>query len=215
MRNAPTLGIIVESAPIAPLRGILVILLASAVALRRLDWWKLLERAGRLPTRRNQLLVHVAAIGLTFTAADAAEEVAEEEESPLRSAMAHALLRVTLEAALFYVLVTIALALGLSDGADNHDHQNDLLAYLADAFAGGWGEPLVHALACILFVAACEIARTLIVPVVVAPLSVTSDTRRPLDSVVEKAHSFAPVPPPIIPGGPRASRHRSSAAGTK
>ena len=170
MFTTPTVGPRAVAAPApgaSPLQGILVALLASAVALRQLDWWKLLERAGHLPTRRGQLLVHVTAIGLTFTGADAAEEVAEEEESPLACAVGHALLRVALEAALFDALLTFALACGLSDG-DNHDHQNDLLAYLADALVGGWGEALVHALGCVLFIAACEIARTLTLPVVVA-----------------------------------------------
>jgi hypothetical protein len=96
MRNPSTLGIVIRPAPVAPLRELLVALLAGAVALRQLDWWKLLSRAGHLPTRRRQILVHVAAIGLTFTGTDASEEVAEDEESPLRSAMGHALVRVAL-----------------------------------------------------------------------------------------------------------------------
>jgi len=85
-------------------------------------------------------------------------EVAEDEESPLRSAMGHALLRVALEAVLFYTLLTLAIACGLSDG-ENGNHENDALAYLADTFVGGWGEPLLHALGCVMFVAACEITR--------------------------------------------------------
>jgi len=158
MRNSSDLGIVIRPAPVAPLRELLVALLAGAVALRQLDWWKLLARAGHLPTRRRQILVHVAAIGLTFTGSDASEEVAEDEESPLRSAMGHALLRVALEAVLFYTLLTLAIACGLSDG-ENGNHENDALAYLADTFVGGWGEPLLHALGCVMFVAACEITR--------------------------------------------------------
>ena len=113
-------------------------------------------------TRHTQILVHVAAIGLTFTGTDATEEVAEDEESPLRSAMGHALLRVALEAILFYTLLTLAIACGLSDG-ENGNHENDALAYLADTFVGGWGEPLLHALGCLLFIAACEVARRYII----------------------------------------------------
>jgi hypothetical protein len=136
MRNPSTLGIVIRPAPVAPLRELLVALLAGAVALRQLDWWKLLSRAGHLPTRRRQILVHVAAIGLTFTGTDASEEVAEDEESPLRSAMGHALLRITLEALLFYALLALAIGCGLS-GGENCNHENDALAYLADTVVGG------------------------------------------------------------------------------
>jgi hypothetical protein len=167
MRNPSTLGIVISPAPVAPLRELLVALLAGAVALRQLDWWKLLSRAGHLPTRRRQILVHVAAIGLTFTGTDASEEVAEDEESPLRSAMGHALLRVALEAMLFYTLLTLAIACGLSDG-ENGNHENDALAYLADTFVGGWGEPLLHAIGCVMFIAACEWVRGMIVAAVIA-----------------------------------------------
>jgi hypothetical protein len=165
--SSPTVGPRAAVAPApgalaSPLQGILVALLASSVALRQLDWWKLFERVGHLPTRRGQLLVHCTAIGLTFTGTDACEEVAEEEETPLSSALRHALLRVALEAVLFYALLSIAALCGLSD-ADNGEHESDLLAYLADAIVGGWGEPFVHALSCVLFIAACEIARRLFV----------------------------------------------------
>jgi hypothetical protein len=167
MRHPSTLGIVIRPASVAPLRELLVALLAGAVALRQLDWWKLLARAGHLPTRRRQILVHVAAIGFTFTGTDASEEIAEDEESPLRSAMGHALLRVALEAMLFYTLLTLAIACGLSDG-ENGNHENDALAYLADTVVGGWGEPFIHTLGCLLFIAACEWTRAMIVAFIVA-----------------------------------------------
>jgi hypothetical protein len=111
-------------------------------------------------------------MGLALGGADAAEEVAEEEETPLPSALRHALLRVTLEAALFYALLLIAMACGLSDG-DTSDHGTDALAYLADALVGGWGEAAVTLVSGAVFVAACEFVRG------VVSLTTTCGTRHP------------------------------------
>jgi len=150
-------GLVAAPASGAPVRGILFALLIVAIALRRLDWWKLVEHAPRLMTGRNGFALQAVALGLTLGGADAAEELAPQEDARLRHIVTHAVLRVALEAAVFYGLITAALACGLSGGVTDGDHETDLLAYLADAFVGGWGEPALHAVGCAVFIAAAEL----------------------------------------------------------
>ena len=152
-------GLVAAPASGAPVRGILFALLIVAIALRRLDWWKLFEHAPRLMTGRKGFALQAVALGLTLGGADAAEELAPQEDARLRHIVTHAVLRVALEAAVFYGLITAALACGLSGGVTDGDHETDLLAYLADAFVGGWGEPVLHAVGGVLLLAAIDLGR--------------------------------------------------------
>ena len=155
MFNTPNVGLADRApAPDARLGALVVTLLVSvAVALHRLDWWKLLELAGRPPSGRN-LWLQAAAVGMTFTdAAAGAEELACPDESHVRDALKHAAARAILEVATFYALLTLTVACGLSSDGDD---DTGLLAYLADTFAGGWGEAVVYAIACAVSVAACR-----------------------------------------------------------
>ena len=143
-----------------PLRGLVVALLAAAVAMGRLDWWKLLERAGRVHACGNRGWLSAAALGLTLSGAGGAEEFAADEEGRLLDAMKHAALKLMLEATVFYALVAIAVTCGLTVGADGD--RSDLLAYLADTLAGGWGEPMIYAGASMVLIAASAAARAVL-----------------------------------------------------
>ncbi|MDQ3439010.1 MAG: hypothetical protein M3478_01515 [Planctomycetota bacterium] len=143
----------------APSRGILFALLIVAIALRRLDWWKLFEHGPHLLDGRNRFALQAVALGLTLSGADNAEELAPQGEARLTDVMKHAALRILLESAVFYGLLTVAMTCGVSGGGiSDGNHETDLLAYLADAFVGGWGEPALHAVWCALFVGACKLA---------------------------------------------------------
>src|SRR5687768_3490860 len=64
----------------APPRVVLVVLLLCAVALRRLDWWKLLDHVPRLLARRGPTFMAAAALGITLTGAENAEELASNDQ---------------------------------------------------------------------------------------------------------------------------------------
>jgi hypothetical protein len=72
-------GLVAAPASGAPARGILFALLIVAIALRRLDWWKLFEHAPRLMTGRSGFGLQAVALALTITTADDAEELAAQE----------------------------------------------------------------------------------------------------------------------------------------
>src|SRR5688500_13914308 len=160
MFNSRNGGLVAAPASGAPVRGILFALLIVAIALRRLDWWKLFEHAPRLMTGRSGFALQAMALGLTLGGADAAQELAPQEDTRLRHVVTHAALRAVLEVAVFYGLIAAALACGLSGGVCEGDHESDLLAYLADAFVSGWGEPVLHAIVCAAFVAASDAGRS-------------------------------------------------------
>ena len=152
-------GLVAAPGGVAPLalRGLSVALLAAAVATGRLDWWKLLERAGRVPACGRRGWLGVAALGLTLSGAGGAEEVAaDDQDGRLLDAVKHAAVKLVLEATAFYALLGIAVSCGLAAGGS--DDRSELLAYLADTLAGGWGEPIVYAAASSAFVAARAVA---------------------------------------------------------
>lgn len=157
------------------MRGILFALLIVAIALRRLDWWKLFDHAPRLMTGRSGFGLQAVALALTITTADDAEELAPHEGARLAAVLRHAVLRVGIEAAAFYGLVADVMACGLG-GGDIAESDADLLAYLADAFAGGWGESVVYAVGCAAYLAARNVGRTSHADAPVAARPSPSDT---------------------------------------
>lgn len=141
----------------AVLRVALVVLLLGAVALRRLDWWKLVDHAPRLIDTGHHAYLHAAALGVTVAGADDAEELAcDGQRDP--DALRHAAFRVILEAAALCGLLAAARACGLSGGWG--DGESDAIAYLADAFAAGWGESIAAAGAVAVYAAACGAMRS-------------------------------------------------------
>src|SRR5687768_17114588 len=140
-------GLVAAPGGIAPLpwRGLVVALLAAAVAMGRLDWWKLLERAGPAHACGNRGWLGVVAMGLALSGAGGAEEFASDEDGRLLDAVKHSAVKLILEAAAFYALLILAMTCGLTAAGDD---KGDLLAYLADTLAGGWGEPALQFIAC-------------------------------------------------------------------
>ena len=134
-------------------------MLIVAIALRRLDWWKLFEHGPHLLGGRNRFALHAVALGLTLSGGDGADELAQQGQTRLFDVLKHAALRILLEGAVFYGLLTVAMTCGASGGGiSDANHETDLLAYLADAFVGGWGEPALQAVWCALFSGAYELA---------------------------------------------------------
>ena len=140
----------------APPRVVLIVLLLGAVALRRVDWWKLLDHVPRLLARGRPTFIAAAALGATLSGAEDAEELASDDAWSIRDAIKRVAFRVVLEVATFYGLLAAARVCGLLAAGDG---DSDALAYLADAFAGGWGESIALGVVWACFVAAREMTR--------------------------------------------------------
>jgi amino acid transporter len=141
---------------IAAAAGMMFItLLITAFAMPQVNWWKLPERVNAVHERPKDMWLHFVAIVLALSGVEAIGNLTGVMKKPVVKTASKAIWLVALEVAIFNILLAIAMVSSLPD-AQNAAHKEDMLAFLADAFVGGWGEIAVRVIGGILLLSACN-----------------------------------------------------------
>jgi amino acid transporter len=141
---------------IAAAAGMMFItLLITAFAMPQVNWWKLPERVNAVHERPKDMWLHFVAIVLALSGVEAIGNLTGVMKKPVVKTASRAIWLVALEVAIFNILLAIAMVSSLPD-AQNAAHKEDMLAFLADAFVGGWGEIAVRVIGGILLLSACN-----------------------------------------------------------
>src|SRR5687767_10797717 len=134
---------------------IFITLLIAAFAMPQIDWRALPARIGRIEETPKQMWLHFVAIVLALSGVEAIGNLTGVMEKPVARTARKAIWLVALEVAIFNVLLALVMVSGLTD-AQHGDHKEDMLAFLADFFVGGWGELAVRAIGGVLLLSACN-----------------------------------------------------------
>jgi amino acid transporter len=170
-----------------------ITLLITLFALPQLDWWKLPQRIGHVHERPNQLWLHFVGIVLALSGVEAIGNLTGVMKKPVAVTARKAIWLVALEVAIFNVLLALVMVSGLTD-AQHGDHKEDMLAFLADFFVGGWGELAVRAIGGVLLLSACN---TVITDIISVQYLMSRDGELP--AVFQKLNRFGvPWVPAVI-----------------
>jgi amino acid transporter/nucleotide-binding universal stress UspA family protein len=130
-----------------------ITLLITAFALPQVDWATLPQRVGHIDERPGQLWIHFVSIVLALSGVEAIGNLTGVMKKPVARTARKAIWVVAVEVAVFNILLGIAMVSRLSD-AQNADHKEDMLAFLASGYAGGWAEWAVRVVGGVLLLSA-------------------------------------------------------------
>ena len=140
---------------VAAVGMIFITILISAFALPQIDWASVPQRINQVNDRPVVLWRHFVAIVLALSGVEAIGNLTGVMKKPVAVTAARAIWVVALEVALFNAILAIIMVSALSDG-DYATHKEDMLAYLALVFVGGWGELSVRIIGGVLLLSACN-----------------------------------------------------------
>ncbi len=140
----------------AALGMIAITLLIVGFAVPRIDWSRLPERIGHLNHAPGDLWRSFVYIVLALSGVEAIANLTGVMKRPVAHTARGAIWIVTLEVAIFNLLLTAAMVSIFPLSRDAHT--NDMLAYLTSYYVGGWGEWLVRIIGGLLLLSATNTA---------------------------------------------------------
>ncbi|MEA2736079.1 MAG: hypothetical protein QOE14_2530, partial [Humisphaera sp.] len=140
---------------VAAVGMVFITILITAFALPQIDWATLPQRINHVNERPVELWRHFVAIVLALSGVEAIGNLTGVMKKPVAVTAARAIWVVALEVAIFNAVLAIIMVSALSD-TDYAAHKEDMLAYLAAVFVGGWGELSVRIIGGVLLLSACN-----------------------------------------------------------
>jgi amino acid transporter len=132
-----------------------ITLLIAAFALPQVDWHSFPERISHIDDSPKQLWLHFVSIVLALSGVEAIGNLTGVMRKPVAVTARKANWTVAIEVALFNILLAAAMVMQLSND-QNADHKEDMLAFLASSYVGGWGELAVRMIGGVLLLSACN-----------------------------------------------------------
>ena len=132
---------------------IFITLLIAAFALPQVHWADVPDRVVSVRDTPAQLWLHFVAIVLALSGVEAIGNLTGVMKKPVAKTARKAIWIVAAEVAVFNILLAVAMVARLSD-AQNAAHKEDMLAFLASSYVGGWGEWAVRVLGGVLLLSA-------------------------------------------------------------
>ncbi|CAN5556748.1 hypothetical protein BH09PLA1_BH09PLA1_17090 [soil metagenome] len=134
---------------------IFITLLIAGFAIPQVTWNNLSTRIGGFNESPNRMWLHFVAIVLALSGVEAIGNLTGVMKKPVPHTARKAIWVVAIEVAVFNVLLAIAMVARLTP--DQHDaHKEDMLAFMASTYVGGFGEVAVRALGGLLLLSACN-----------------------------------------------------------
>jgi amino acid transporter/nucleotide-binding universal stress UspA family protein len=132
-----------------------ITLLITAFALPQVKWAQLPAAIGGVHEPPSTLWLHFVAIVLALSGVEAIGNLTGVMKRPVAHTARKAIWVVALEVAIFNILLGVVMVAILAPDARG-DHKEDMLAFLAKAYVGGWGEVAVRAIGGLLLLSACN-----------------------------------------------------------
>ncbi|HYO10562.1 MAG TPA: APC family permease [Tepidisphaeraceae bacterium] len=132
-----------------------ITLLITAFALPQVNWSAVPQRIGHLSEPPRLLWLHFVGIVLALSGVEAIGNLTGVMKKPVARTAGRAIWLVAIEVAVFNILLALAMVSRLDDG-QGAEHKEDMLAFLASAYVGGWGEWAVRAIGGVLLLSACN-----------------------------------------------------------
>jgi amino acid transporter len=142
----------------AALGMVLITLLIVGAALPKLPWHDLPSRLGTLDHRPEHLWVAFVSIVLALSGVEAIANLTGVMKKPVTGTARKAIWIVTIEVAVFNVLLSICM-LAIKP-LDRTQHVNDMMAFLSGQYVGRWGELAVRGIGGFLLLSATNTALT-------------------------------------------------------
>ena len=178
---------------IAGLGMIFITLLITAFALPQIDWQNFPERIRHMNESPPHLWIHFVSIVLALSGVEAIGNLTGVMRKPVAVTARKAIWTVAIEVAIFNILLAAAMVMRLSD-AQNADHKEDMLAFLASGYVGAWGEIAVRVLGGVLLLSACN---TVITDMISVQYLLSRDGELP--AIFQKLNRFGvPYVPAIV-----------------
>jgi amino acid transporter len=147
----------------AALGMVFITLLITFGALPQVNWHELPRRIGEVHERPHELWIQFVSIVLALSGVEAIANLTGVMKKPVAHTAKKAIWVVTLEVAIFNVLLAIAMV-GLQSLADNpatrSAYRDDMLAFLSGAYIGQWAEIAVRVVGGVLLLSATNTAIT-------------------------------------------------------
>jgi amino acid transporter len=134
---------------------IFITLLIAAFALPQVDWHQFPERIMHVNESPSKLWLHFVSIVLALSGVEAIGNLTGVMKKPVAKTARKAIWTVAFEVAIFNILLAAAMVIRLTD-EQHAAHKEDMLAFLASAYVGGWGELAVRAIGGVLLLSACN-----------------------------------------------------------
>ena len=132
-----------------------ITLLIAAFALPQIDWHRFPVRVRHVNEPPTQLWLHFVSIVLALSGVEAIGNLTGVMKKPVAVTAKRAIWTVAFEVAIFNILLAAAMVIRLADD-QGAEHKEDMLAFLAHAYVGGWGELAVRAIGGVLLLSACN-----------------------------------------------------------
>ncbi len=147
----------------AALGMVFITLLIAFGALPQINWHELPHRIGAVNEPPHELWVQFVSIVLALSGVEAIANLTGVMKKPVAHTAKKAIWTVTLEVAIFNVLLALAMVALHSlnaDPATREKYRDDMLAFLSGAYIGHWAEIAVRAVGGILLLSATNTAIT-------------------------------------------------------
>ncbi|MGB7159329.1 MAG: APC family permease [Tepidisphaeraceae bacterium] len=139
----------------AALGMMFITLLVAAFALPQVDWGAFPQRISHAGESSGKLWLHFVSIVLALSGVEAIGNLTGVMQKPVARTARRSIWTVAIEVAIFNILLGAAMVMRLSD--DQHtEHKEDMLAFLAGSYVGGWGELAVRIIGGVLLLSACN-----------------------------------------------------------
>jgi hypothetical protein len=138
---------------VAAVGMIFITLLITIFALPQVNWHELPQRITQVHMGFKPLWLHFVAIVLALSGVEAIGNLTGVMKKPVSKTAGKAIWVVAFEVAIFNILLAFAMVSMLSD-AQYEAHKEDMLAYLAHAYVGTWGEWAVRVVGGVLLLSA-------------------------------------------------------------
>jgi amino acid transporter len=130
-----------------------ITLLIVVFALPQIDWSKLPDRIGKVNEAPSRMWLHFVAIVLALSGVEAIGNLTGVMKKPVARTARRSIWVVAIEVAVVNILLAGAMVAVMAT-ADAHGHKEDMLAHLAAAYVGRWGEIAVRAIGGVLLLSA-------------------------------------------------------------
>jgi hypothetical protein len=134
---------------------VFITLLIAVFAMPKVDWLNLPAKIGPIDEKPSVMWLHFVGIVLALSGVEAIGNLTGVMKRPVGRTAGRAIWVVAAEVAVFNVLLAVAMVAALSP-EQRAEHKEDMLAFLAKAYVGGWGELSVRVVGGLLLLSACN-----------------------------------------------------------